>query len=174
MTSTIPAGSDRKYELAVEITAPVPTPEQIEAREIAESLRDLADLVLRSPTVASVLQFALRNLLVPLNGDEENRDTFAAVAKDAASFGAKVKKGVSRNDAYFELHVTLNRVHFKMYADRDKICERVVTGTREVTEEVPDPEALAAVPKVTVTKTVEDVEWVCRPLLAEETSGSTR
>jgi hypothetical protein len=42
-----------------------------------------------------------------------------------------------------------------------------VVGTREVTEEVPDPEALAAVPKVTVTRTVEDVRWECRPLLAE-------
>ena len=51
------------------------------------------------------------------------------------------------------------------YADRDEVCDRVVTGTREVTEEVPDPDALAAVPKVSVTKVVEDVEWVCTPLL---------
>lgn len=50
-------------------------------------------------------------------------------------------------------------------ADRDEVCERVVTATREETVEVPDPEALAAVPKVSVTRTVEDVEWVCSPLL---------
>lgn len=55
-------------------------------------------------------------------------------------------------------------------ADREEVCERVVLGTRDVTEEVPDPEALKAVPKVIVTKTVEDVEWRCMPLLAEATS----
>jgi hypothetical protein len=49
--------------------------------------------------------------------------------------------------------------------DRNEVCEKVVTGTREVTKEVPDPEALAAVPKVTVTETVEDVEWRCHPIL---------
>ncbi len=48
------------------------------------------------------------------------------------------------------------------YGDRAKVCERVVTGTREVTEEVPDPDA----PKVTVTRVVEDVEWRCSSILA--------
>jgi hypothetical protein len=42
-----------------------------------------------------------------------------------------------------------------------------VTGTREVTEQVPDPEALAAVPTTTVTRTEDVTEWVCRPLLAD-------
>lgn len=57
------------------------------------------------------------------------------------------------------------------YADRAEVCDRVVTGTREVTTEVPDPEALAAVPKVTVTEVVEDVEWVCGSLLAKAPAG---
>jgi hypothetical protein len=39
-----------------------------------------------------------------------------------------------------------------------------VTGTYEVTEEVPDPDA--DVPMVTVTRTVENVEWDCHPVLA--------
>jgi heme-binding NEAT domain protein len=55
--------------------------------------------------------------------------------------------------------------------DREEICERIVTGTREVTVEVPDPEQLAAVPTVSVTKTVEDVEWICRPLLDDATTA---
>jgi hypothetical protein len=61
-------------------------------------------------------------------------------------------------------------------APRDQVCERVVKGTREITREVPDPQALAAVPTMTVTETVEDVEWVCRPLLAAdgETSDEDR
>lgn len=65
----------------------------------------------------------------------------------------------------------LRGLHIKVICDRDEVCERRVLGTREVTEEVPDPEALAAVPTVTRTTVVEDVEWVCRPLLADETSA---
>lgn len=56
----------------------------------------------------------------------------------------------------------------KVYADREQVCERVVTGTREVTKTVKDPDALAAVPEVEVTVTEEDVEWICKPLLADE------
>jgi hypothetical protein len=55
-------------------------------------------------------------------------------------------------------------------ASRDQVCERVVIDSRQVTEEVPDPEALAAatasVPLVKRTTTVEEVEWICSPLLA--------
>ena len=56
-------------------------------------------------------------------------------------------------------------------ASRDQVCERVVTDTREVVEEVPDPEALAAataaVPLIPVTRIEETVEWRCTPLLAD-------
>lgn len=45
-------------------------------------------------------------------------------------------------------------------ASRSSVCERVVT-TREVTETVPDPGALAKVPEIEVTRTVEDVTWEC-------------
>ncbi|HET6291734.1 MAG TPA: hypothetical protein VFG33_00115, partial [Kribbella sp.] len=54
-------------------------------------------------------------------------------------------------------------VHVGAY--RDQVCERVVTGTREVTKTVPDPSVV--VPDVEVTETVEDVEWICGPLLAK-------
>ena len=48
---------------------------------------------------------------------------------------------------------------------RDRVCTRVVTGTTTVTE--PDPEALAAVPKI--EREVETYEWRCEPLLAAAT-----
>lgn len=53
-------------------------------------------------------------------------------------------------------------------AQRDEVCERIVVGTHEVTELVPDPEAVAALPTVAVTKVVEDVRWECRSILADE------
>lgn len=52
---------------------------------------------------------------------------------------------------------------FNVWVEREKVCRRVVTGIREVTRTVPAPDA----PMVQVTETVEDVEWVCEPLLAE-------
>jgi hypothetical protein len=64
--------------------------------------------------------------------------------------------------------VDVHGLKVKVTTYRDAVCERVVTGTREVTREVRDPDALAAVPTTTVTETVEDVEWVCAPLTAPE------
>jgi len=68
--------------------------------------------------------------------------------------------------SYFDAVATIGgviEVHVGAY--RDQVCERVVTGTREVTKTVPDPSVV--VPDVEVTETVEDVEWICGPLLAK-------
>jgi len=74
--------------------------------------------------------------------------------------------------AMFELSGALAGLHVRLRAYRDAVCTRVVTGTREVTEEVPDPEALARVPVTKVTRIVEDVEWSCHPILAPPEPGS--
>lgn len=50
---------------------------------------------------------------------------------------------------------------FKVYTARAEVCERVEVGSETVEE--PDPQALKAVPTVTVTKPV--YEWRCKPLL---------
>jgi hypothetical protein len=76
-----------------------------------------------------------------------------------------IRKGV-RDDA-FALDGKIGPVNFGLIVSRDAVCQRVVTDVTEVTREVPDPEALAAVPMVTVTETVEQVNWICSPLLAE-------
>lgn len=52
---------------------------------------------------------------------------------------------------------------------RNKVCQRVVTGTRKVVEEVPDPALLERVPLVEVEREEEIVEWICEPLLAAGT-----
>lgn len=59
-------------------------------------------------------------------------------------------------------------------AERDEVCERIVVGTREVKDLVPDPERVAAVPLVEVTKTIEDVEWRCGSILAAESPEDPR
>lgn len=53
-------------------------------------------------------------------------------------------------------------------AARNEVCEKVTVATREVTEEVPDPDLVAKVPTVTRTRTVEDIEWRCHPIMGGE------
>ena len=53
----------------------------------------------------------------------------------------------------------------RVQVSRPAVCERVVTGTTTVKRVVPAQEAVDA---HTVTETVEDVEWVCGSLLADD------
>lgn len=83
--------------------------------------------------------------------------------------GAKKKQvGEHSGSSWFTVATRLHGLHIDINATRAAVCERVVTATREVTKEVPDPDVLATVPTVTITETVEDVEWVCAPLLDDE------
>lgn len=63
--------------------------------------------------------------------------------------------------SWFTVEAALHGLRIDINTNRASVCQRVVTGTREVTKTIPDP----AAPTVTVTETVEDVEWVCEPLL---------
>lgn len=60
-------------------------------------------------------------------------------------------------------------VQWQVTCQRSAVCERVVTGTETITRTVPDP--TVEVPMVEVTETVETVEWVCAPLLAESVAS---
>lgn len=105
----------------------------------------------------------------PYKWDDDQRDARARLAEIARAMG-RANKGPGLVDGTFIVWRQFAGLAVFAQTERDEVCEKVVTGTREETVEVPDPEALAAVPKVTVTRTVEDVEWVCSPLLAEAKS----
>lgn len=136
-------------------------------------LRALADLLDANPHVP--LPHAGSKIsplsIMHLSGyDEESRATErAAFAETVRAFPGQREKRAWAADsgtAYFDVDAQLEGLHVRVTAFRDTVCDRVVTGTREVTREIADPTALAAVPTVTVTETVDDVEWVCQPLLA--------
>jgi hypothetical protein len=79
------------------------------------------------------------------------------------AFGsASWTKNVSDSGNWFNLAGQLGGLHVELYAPRDAVCTRVVTGIekREVEVEV--------TPAVTekVVKTVEVAEWECRAILA--------
>lgn len=124
-------------------------------------LRALADLLDQHPEVPLPYSGTKQSplLIVP---HENQRQVLADVAR---AFPGTVRKDV--RDGYFDLYASVEGLHVQVIAYRSEVCERVVIGTREVTREVLDPEALAAVSRVTVTETVEDVEWICSPLLRD-------
>ena len=97
-------------------------------------------------------------------------DTAAGVVR---RIGGKWEKGKRHNGEFYDFTRSYGGgVYASVVVDRPAVCERVVTAVREVTREVPDPEALAALPTTTVTETVEDVEWRCLPLLADDEAVS--
>lgn len=150
--------------------------EETDASRTARALRSIADMIDAHPDlvigpapegeISPVLRYTFDKVNIPV----DTREAVAAMARAGLAVGAKVVK--HQGDLY--AGVTLNfgdEVSLYVYADRAAICERIVLGTREVTKEVPDATALAAVPKVTVTETVEDVEWRCAPILGLDPLG---
>jgi hypothetical protein len=102
-----------------------------------------------------------------------DKDAFALLARAAKAHGAKIEKQFPDDpERHFSMVAKFGPVAIRLHTERATVCERVVVETREITEEVPDPEALAAVPTVTVTRTEEVVEWQCKPLLAAEAVSS--
>lgn len=98
------------------------------------------------------------------HGDDQK----AVVAAVARALPGKVDKSVwGPDDFYFGLKGKApGGIGINVIASRSEVCERVVTGTREVKKTIPDP--MVTVPTIEVTETVEDVEWRCGPVLAGE------
>lgn len=130
--------------------------------EYIAGLRALADVLEANPHLRLPYDGSHKGAALAIMPHGDERQELADWVR--ALPGKKEKKD---RGEYFDLNGTLHGLHIKVICDRDEVCERVVTGTREVTEDVRDPEALAAVPMITVTKTVEDVEWRCSSILAE-------
>lgn len=145
------------------------TREQERAAAMADGLRQLARFVEANPHLAEWLDYPLGSMNAPISRAEEPRPLLADFTRAALAAGGTVDKYYSGDDhqTWAGIHARFGPVRVQVYTYRAEVCERVVVGVEEVLEEVPDPEALAAVPKIKVPKTVERVEWVCTPLLAE-------
>lgn len=131
-------------------------------------LRQLADILDAHPEVPLPYEGTGKSLGKRISfyylGDKDPR---AALAAARRAFGVPMEKNDSI-DSSFSLTGSLAGLHFALTAEREAVCERVVVGTREVEVEEADPAAVAALPKVKRTVTVEDVEWRCTPLLAAD------
>lgn len=130
--------------------------------EFITGLRALADLL----EAHDDLPLPYEGAAVPINwhflsGPNQRANLAAFVRTVGGSFDKQTF------DSYFGVTGSIEGLKVSGTAYRDVVCTRIVTGTREVTEQVPDPDALAAVPTTTVTRTEDVVDWVCEPLLAD-------
>lgn len=94
-------------------------------------------------------------------------DPLAPLAALARTLG-HVDKDV--DELWFKLVRSFGPHRLRVLAYRDLVCQRVVTGTKAVTTQVP-PEG---VEMLTVTEEVETFEWVCPPSIlaaASETAA---
>ena len=128
--------------------------------EYTQGLRALADLLDHNP-----------DLPLPYHGsDAHHRLNWIEYDKTSAARFAQLIPGTvtktARGDC-IDLEGQIAGLHVLFIASRAAVCERVVTGTHEVT--VPATPAIKAT-KATTT-VVEDVEWVCGSLLAESVAS---
>lgn len=129
------------------------------ATEYITGLREFADwLEANSEALETLDGFSRFETNVSLGG-------FYVTAPDKASFAERVRMLGRGEKRYVDVDLHVERafgpIKVVVYTARENVCRKVVTGTREVTSTVRDPELLEQVPLVEVTETVEDVEWVC-------------
>lgn len=130
--------------------------------ELADGLIALAGFISANPELAEDMRFDFSRINVPLISGEV-REKLAAFARAGKASGVEVAKEFNGDDWAGLLLRFGEHVGIAAYAARNQVCERVVTGTREVEEEIVDP----AAPKIKRSRTEEIVEWRCTPLLAE-------
>lgn len=126
--------------------------------EYTLGLRMLADLLDTNPDIPLPYHGNGTALLWIIVSEKDQKATLAAIAR---ALPGKVTKDV--RDGSFDLKGQLAGLLVQVIAQRDEVCTRVVTGTETVTKTIPDPDV--EVPLVEVTETVEQVEWICGPLL---------
>lgn len=121
--------------------------------EYAKGLRALADILEASDAVP----IPADGSILPLGISFWDKETAQAemIAARRAIGGAWDKEV---DNSYYRLRAKLHGLNLELHAYRDAVCTRVVTGTHEETVQEP-------VSYKSVTKTIEDVEWVCEPFL---------
>lgn len=94
------------------------------------------------------------------------QSTKEGLARAVKAVGRGEKNG---DENWFNVTRKFGPVEVHLYTMRQAVCKRVVTGTKEVTKEIVDPDA----PMVFVTEIVEEVEWVCdEPILTALEGGA--
>jgi len=145
-----------------------------ERQRYIDGLRVLAAVLERDNGIPLPWAGRISPIIISFLGIEDADSAREALAGAARAFPCTWAKNVSDGKlrSYFDLDGRIGGLMVQLTADRDAVCKRVVTGIRQVTEMVKDPERLAEVPEIEVTRTVEDVTWECGSLLAPRPDGT--
>lgn len=150
-----------------------PIPGSPAPADVAADLRALADLAENDAFVAAIAAKLFGETVWPAHvAAHEHRDDRAAIMAETIrrfkpiAAGPIQKRYADGGDGYLNVTVPMRTLSIELTDLRDEVCEKVVTGVETFTEEVPDPEYIAAAPKVVVTREVESVEWQCGSLMA--------
>ena len=130
-----------------------------EARaDFVKGLRDLADFIEQTGVVTP---YATESYPKAINAMVDGKEDLAEFARVAGY----VEKDYS--GSFATLRKQFGPISYEVFTHRNNVCERVQVGTETITEEVPDPEKIAEVPTVTVTREQPVYEWRCdEPLLS--------
>lgn len=132
--------------------------------EMIAGIRQLADWLEANPDIPIPYDLTGRSAASVNIHASHGESEKAVVAAVARALPGRVAKDVwGKDDYYFGVRGNApGGVGVNVIAHREKVCERIVTGTREVVEKVPAPDA----PMIEVTRTEEIVEYRCGPILA--------
>lgn len=134
----------------------------------AEGLLRLAELVEANPELDAVYLDSAKQWTQNAFYAWKKED-WQAIARAGLRHGAEVAKHAT--DDYFQLTLSWPGVTFHALGSRDDVCRKVKVGEDVIVEEIPDPAAVAALPKVKTTRVEERFEWRCDPLLADESQS---
>jgi hypothetical protein len=126
--------------------------------ELAAQLRALADIYEAHPEIRQPHDFSEIGIGMPIYCHD--KESFAATVK---AFGAGSKFSTKETVAFVPDAIPSVRVT----SWHNKICERVVVGTREVPEKVIPPTEGRIIP----AHIEEIVEWRCKPFLGTDPAG---
>lgn len=136
------------------------TQREVERAEYIAGLRTLADALESHPDAL----LPQHGLTVVTSWEEDPKEE---TRKFIRAVGGKWNKRQTGTDGtIMAFHRFFGSFKIEVLCNREQVCQRVVTGTREVTKIVPAPDA----PMVEITETIEDVEWICEPLLAADSA----
>jgi hypothetical protein len=138
--------------------------------DIAADLRDIADLIEDNPHLAAMIGQAFERTLWPMHAaayehKDDNRSVMAETIRQLMPIATGVIEKHYDSD-FFDATVPLRAMLLRLTDRREAVCTRVVTGVETIVEKVPDPDYIAAAPKITKTRKVETVTWRCEPIMA--------
>jgi len=140
-----------------------------EPAAVAADLRAIADVIEHNPHLAEMITQMFERPFWPSHAVawDERESPRAVMAETIRQFMPIATGPIEKNyrGDYFDALIPLRSVKVRLTDERAQVCTRVVTGVETVTEDIPDPEYVAAAPMVTQTREVETVEWTCEPLM---------